>query len=225
VLKLACVKIKNNWLEHGCSTFSLLLAALSLFLWLTEASEFRIFLFFGPLLFCFHTWRLACTSVWPFLYSVCSNSGTGFLLMHGRHNDYFKLHVHGHIHFHRRPQVVHPCIRDYLSSDKVVRACVTNADRLGWIAGRHAEYLKNGACGLSNLVIGFILWVQVNTVQVHVTCWHWLSTNAAFTTKASPWQPTQVSGDRRLQTTHDTPKEYKNRPLMTLQKSTKASIN
>jgi len=31
-----------------------------------------------------------------------------FLLMHGRHNLYFKLHVHGRIHFCRRPQVVNP---------------------------------------------------------------------------------------------------------------------
>jgi len=34
--------------------------------------------------------------------------------LHGRHTLYFKLRMHGRIHFYRRPQVVHPCLTQYL---------------------------------------------------------------------------------------------------------------
>ena len=85
-------------LEQVCTIFSLLPAALGLFLWMSAASEFKIVLFFEWLLFCFHTLSLPCFHI---------------LLMHSRHTLCFKLHVHGRIHFYRWPPAMLPWTRSY----------------------------------------------------------------------------------------------------------------
>ena len=86
----------------GARTFRYCRPQISLFLWVTAASEFQIFLFFELLLFCFHALNLACfhTSVWPPFYRILNpHTGKEFMLTHGRHNLYFKSHLHGCISF------------------------------------------------------------------------------------------------------------------------------
>jgi len=73
---------------------------------------------------CFHTLSLACfhTSVWLCFYKVstCSSGSydgrAEFSLMHGRHNFYFELHVHGSINFYRRQQVCNLAYSDAFST-------------------------------------------------------------------------------------------------------------
>jgi len=56
---------------------------------LPPAASSRYVYFFSLLLFCFHT------SVWPSFYTKYPHIADKEFLLHGRHNMYFKLHVHG----------------------------------------------------------------------------------------------------------------------------------
>ena len=97
ILSSADLEILKLWeaevgLNQACTTFSLLPAALRLLLWITAASDFKLFLFYGLLLFFFDTLSLACfhTSAWPsFYYKVPWSSRWKVLLIHGRHNVFF----------------------------------------------------------------------------------------------------------------------------------------
>jgi len=66
----------KNAVDQGCTTFLSLPAASRLFLWITAASQFKIFLFFAFLQFCFNTLSLAhfLTSVWRYFCKVPSYS-------------------------------------------------------------------------------------------------------------------------------------------------------
>ena len=97
---MLALSIKSNVVEHGCTTFSLLPAALRLFLWITPSSDSNFFKnYFALLLVCFHTLGLAC------FHTLLSGR-----LSTKQHNTVDKefILMHDRVNFHRRPQVLHP---------------------------------------------------------------------------------------------------------------------
>jgi len=75
-----------------------------------------MFSFFALLLFPLTETRLLPhVSVRLSFYQVSSYTmDKKFILMHGRHNKYFKLHVHSRIHFYQRPHATAGCAHQLL---------------------------------------------------------------------------------------------------------------
>ena len=118
-----CITFVNNYLCQGCSNFSLLSAALRLFLWITAASQCKLFLwimfrnriyliisqftraykYYEMSNILMHLFKHKSTR--PFCrlcYKYPHTADKKFLSMHGRHNLCFELHVHGCILLYRR---------------------------------------------------------------------------------------------------------------------------
>jgi len=102
-----CSKCFKLLLKQGARPFSLWPTASCMLLGITVARKFKIFLFLHCFCSASTQWaQSASARLFDRLSTNCSHAvDKECLLMHGSDNVYFKLHVHGHIHFYRTPHV------------------------------------------------------------------------------------------------------------------------